>query len=108
YFLFFKQKDGTGMSWATRFTITDASGNPGTLKPTLVDGKPNTNPGGIGSIVPSPTAQATPTANTTATGSSGTADPKATGAGKSGATTLGGVSAVASAIVAGAVALFAF
>ncbi|KAG0255966.1 hypothetical protein BG011_004835 [Mortierella polycephala] len=50
YFLMFQTKDGEGMAWATRFTITDAKGNPGTLKPVIPPGG-KTNPGGVGTIV---------------------------------------------------------
>ncbi|KAF9185046.1 hypothetical protein BGZ51_002988 [Haplosporangium sp. Z 767] len=53
YFLMFQTKDGEGMAWATRFTITDAKGNPGTLKPVIPPGG-KINPGGVGTIVSAP------------------------------------------------------
>ncbi|KAH7029983.1 hypothetical protein BKA57DRAFT_541370 [Linnemannia elongata] len=53
YFLMFQTKDGKGMAWATRFTITDSQGNPGTLRPVIPAGG-KINPGGIGAIVSSP------------------------------------------------------
>ncbi|KAF9124011.1 hypothetical protein BGX30_001145 [Mortierella sp. GBA39] len=52
YFLMFQTKDGNGMAWATRFTITDSKGNPGTLRPVIPEGE-TINPGGIGAIVSS-------------------------------------------------------
>ncbi|KAG0271845.1 hypothetical protein BGZ95_000283 [Linnemannia exigua] len=53
YFLMFQTKDGKGTAWATRFTITDSTGNPGTLKPVIPAGG-KINPGGWGSIVATP------------------------------------------------------
>ncbi|KAG9061115.1 hypothetical protein KI688_007744 [Linnemannia hyalina] len=52
YFLMFQTKDGSGMAWATRFTITDSEGNPGTLRPVIPEGG-TINPGGIGAIISS-------------------------------------------------------
>lgn len=49
----FQTKDGKGTAWATRFTITDSQGNPGTLRPIIPAGE-KINPGGIGAIVSSP------------------------------------------------------
>ncbi|CAO3567114.1 unnamed protein product [Mortierella alpina] len=57
YFLMFVTKDGKGMAWATRFTITDAEGNPGTLKPRIPAGG-KINPGGVGALVEHPTIAA--------------------------------------------------
>lgn len=48
----FQTKDGEDTAWATRFTITDSTGNPGTLRPVIPPGG-KINPGGIGAIVPS-------------------------------------------------------
>ncbi|KAG0311469.1 hypothetical protein BGZ99_010134 [Dissophora globulifera] len=52
YFLTFVQTAGTplsgGLAWSTRFTITDTTGNTGTLAPTGASGA---NPGGNGTIV---------------------------------------------------------
>ncbi|KAG0269628.1 hypothetical protein DFQ27_002849 [Actinomortierella ambigua] len=70
YFLMFKETAGTGLTWATRFHITDAKGVKSTLEPT---GEPNKITAPAGSIVAAPTAAPT----TTTTG----ADPKATAAG---------------------------
>ncbi|KAF9538963.1 hypothetical protein EC957_005999 [Mortierella hygrophila] len=52
YFLMFQTKDGNGMAWATRFTITDSEGNRGTLRPVIPEGG-TINPGGIGAIISS-------------------------------------------------------
>ena len=49
----FQTKDTKTTAWATRFTITDAAGHPGTLKPVIPTGG-KINPGGNGSIVSSP------------------------------------------------------
>ncbi|KAF9353604.1 hypothetical protein BGX26_008633 [Mortierella sp. AD094] len=50
YFLMFQTRDLNAAAWATRFTITDANGDPGNLKPvTPVGGK--INPGGVGTII---------------------------------------------------------
>lgn len=49
----FQTKDGSGMAWATRFTITDDKGNHGTLHPTIPPGG-KINPGGVGAIIPAP------------------------------------------------------
>ncbi|GJJ75013.1 hypothetical protein EMPS_07371 [Entomortierella parvispora] len=53
YFLMFQTKDTKATAWATRFTITDASGNPGTLRPVIPAGE-KINPGGNGAIVSAP------------------------------------------------------
>ncbi|KAK3830720.1 MAG: hypothetical protein J3R72DRAFT_455554 [Linnemannia gamsii] len=53
YFLMFQTKDTKGTAWATRFTITDSTGNPGTLKPVIPAGG-KINPGGWGAIVSTP------------------------------------------------------
>ncbi|KAG0215912.1 hypothetical protein B0O80DRAFT_23296 [Mortierella sp. GBAus27b] len=53
YFLMFQTKDAKYTAWATRFTITDESGNRGTLRPTIPPGG-KINPGGVGSIVAAP------------------------------------------------------
>ncbi|KAK3837621.1 MAG: hypothetical protein JOS17DRAFT_731421 [Linnemannia elongata] len=109
-------------AWTTRFTITDASGNPGTLAPTGVVGQ---NPGATGKIVSggSSGGAATPTGATSgaATGSStatgtpsgsatGTAaNPTATAAGKNSASTVSGsVVSAAAAVAVGVAALMAF
>ncbi|KAF9544833.1 hypothetical protein EC957_011654 [Mortierella hygrophila] len=111
-------------AWTTRFTITDASGNPGTLAPT---GVPGQNPGATGKIVSggSSGATATPTGSASAaTGSasasaSGTAaatgsaaNPTATAAGatdKNSASTISGsVVSAAAAVAVGVAALMAF
>ncbi|KAF9977465.1 hypothetical protein BGZ73_005963 [Actinomortierella ambigua] len=71
YFLTFKTKDtnGTeGIAYSTRFHITDANGVKSSLEPS---GAPGQNSGGVGKVLPSPTAAATTTAS----------DPKATAAG---------------------------
>ncbi|KAF9945967.1 hypothetical protein BGZ70_003474 [Mortierella alpina] len=77
YFLMFETKDGKGMAWATRFTITDAEGNPGTLKPRIPAGG-KINPGGVGALVESPKAASAPIAAASvgldAGSSSGTSD----------------------------------
>ncbi|KAG0206124.1 hypothetical protein BGX28_002377 [Mortierella sp. GBA30] len=57
YFLMFVTKDGKSTAWATRFTITDESGNPGTLKPVIPAGG-KVNPGGVGSIISAPVPKA--------------------------------------------------
>ncbi|KAF9129839.1 hypothetical protein BGW39_003779 [Mortierella sp. 14UC] len=56
YFLMFQTKDGKGTAWATRFTITDSTGNPGTLRPVIPAGG-KINPGGMGAIVSTPVKQ---------------------------------------------------
>ncbi|KAF9939743.1 hypothetical protein BGZ67_008976 [Mortierella alpina] len=61
YFLMFETKDSKGMAWATRFTITDADGNPGTLKPRIPAGG-KINPGGVGTLVEPPKAASAPIA----------------------------------------------
>ncbi|KAF9948172.1 hypothetical protein BGZ72_009870 [Mortierella alpina] len=61
YFLMFETKDSKGMAWATRFTITDADGNPGTLKPRIPAGG-KINPGGVGALVEPPKAASAPIA----------------------------------------------
>ncbi|KAF9289708.1 hypothetical protein BGZ68_008790 [Mortierella alpina] len=107
YFLKFVSAGGQAAepAFTTRFTVTDAAGNPGTLKPT---GSPN--PGGNGTIVSQPAAGSTPTgASPSASGSAGsgsTASP--TGKPTSGAGSLGASMTVAVAAVLGAVALAAF
>ncbi|KAF9206490.1 hypothetical protein BGZ49_002358 [Haplosporangium sp. Z 27] len=50
YFLMFQTKDLNSTAWATRFTITDADGDEGNLKPVMPAGG-KVNPGGVGSIV---------------------------------------------------------
>ncbi|KFH70766.1 hypothetical protein MVEG_03614 [Podila verticillata NRRL 6337] len=59
YFLMFQTKDGSGMAWATRFTITDENGNHGTLHPTIPPGG-KINPGGVGSIISAPKGKEAP------------------------------------------------
>jgi len=49
----FQTKDNKATAWATRFTITDAVGNPGTLRPVIPAGD-KINPGGNESIVSAP------------------------------------------------------
>ncbi|KAF9409343.1 hypothetical protein BGZ94_001993 [Podila epigama] len=94
YFLKFATKDGKGLAWSTRFTITDEAGSP---EPTF---DPTKNPGGNGAIV-TPTAKPT-TAEPTPTPK---ADPAATAAADKGnaASTM-----TASLTVAAAAALSAF
>ncbi|KAG0044584.1 hypothetical protein BGZ83_010186 [Gryganskiella cystojenkinii] len=53
YFLMFQTKDTKTTAWATRFTITDSAGDPGTLRPVIPAGG-KINPGGNGSIVSTP------------------------------------------------------
>ncbi|KAF9585592.1 hypothetical protein BGW38_001645 [Lunasporangiospora selenospora] len=53
YFLMFQTKDTKATAWATRFTITDATGNPGSLHPVIPEGG-KINPGGVGVIVGTP------------------------------------------------------
>ncbi|KAF8924549.1 hypothetical protein EDD21DRAFT_447337 [Dissophora ornata] len=50
YFLMFQTRDLKSTAWATRFTITDANGSPGTLRPTIPPGG-KINPGGVGAII---------------------------------------------------------
>ncbi|KAI1311587.1 hypothetical protein EDD11_003362 [Mortierella claussenii] len=50
YFLMFQTKDQKATAWATRFTITDINGNPGTLRPVIPPGG-KVNPGGNGTII---------------------------------------------------------
>ncbi|KAG0043851.1 hypothetical protein BGZ89_006290 [Linnemannia elongata] len=106
-------------AWTTRFTITDASGNPGTLAPTGVVGQ---NPGATGKIVSGGNSGATPSAGTSATGTpstptgaasgtatGSTANPTATAAGKNSASTISGsVVSAAAAVAVGVAALMAF
>ncbi|KAG0376347.1 hypothetical protein BGX24_007878 [Mortierella sp. AD032] len=106
----------TGVNaWTTRFTITDAAGNPGTLAPT---GPVGSNPGATGAIV-SGGGAATSTAGPSATGGAGTptsgtpANPTATAAGntdkKSSASSVSGtVLSAAAAVAVGVAALMAF
>ncbi|KAF9116646.1 hypothetical protein BGX27_000565 [Mortierella sp. AM989] len=98
-----------GQAWSTRFTITDADGNPGTLKPSAPVGS---NSGAIGSII-STSAGVAPTASgTTPTGSASgsiTAPAGATATGdKSGAASLGASALSAAAVVVVGAALAAF
>ncbi|KAF9177169.1 hypothetical protein BGZ51_009064 [Haplosporangium sp. Z 767] len=118
YFLYIVSDKGD-KAWSTRFTITDASGNPGTLKPT---GPVGSNPGGNGTIVaPGAGATAVPTgasasASATASGSASSTSAGAKASGTAPATTennaAGSVGAsalsVAAAAVLGAAALVAF
>ncbi|KAF9174521.1 hypothetical protein BGX21_002384 [Mortierella sp. AD011] len=122
YFLTFitsaSNKGATAEAWSTRFTITDASGNAGTLAPSAPVGS---NSGAVGTIIStavtaSPTTGATgsnttgaatitsPATATATTGSNATSDKPTSGAASLGAS---GLSAVAAAIV-GAVVLAAF
>ncbi|KAF9359877.1 hypothetical protein BGX26_011167 [Mortierella sp. AD094] len=105
-------KGAPGQAWSTRFTITDANGNPGTLAPS---GPVGSNSGAIGSVI---STSAGPTPTTVGTGSTpasatitSPATANATAAGKptSGAASFGasGLSAVA-AVIVGAAALVAF
>ncbi|KAF9409559.1 hypothetical protein BGZ76_005670 [Entomortierella beljakovae] len=105
---------GPGQAWSTRFTITDAQGNPGTLAPSAPVGS---NSGAIGSIIATPTggSGATPTVGGTTSGAAtptnGTsvANPTATAAGgKNGGSTLSASLSVVAAAAVGAAALFAF
>ncbi|KAG0260048.1 hypothetical protein BG011_002157 [Mortierella polycephala] len=119
YFLYIVSDKGD-KAWSTRFTITDASGNPGTLKPS---GPVGQNPGGNGTIVspgagaaPSVSGSAAPTGSATVSGSPSTtsAGAKPSGAapdadkdnaaGSIGASVL----SVAAAAVLGAAAMVAF
>ncbi|KAG9064598.1 hypothetical protein KI688_002856 [Linnemannia hyalina] len=115
-------------AWTTRFTITDASGNAGTLAPT---GVPGQNPGATGKIVSggsgganpatptgsNSTASGTPSTATagtpsgTAAASGSAANPTATAAGtdKNSASTISGsVVSAAAAVAVGVAALMAF
>ncbi|KAF9366845.1 hypothetical protein BGX34_003945 [Mortierella sp. NVP85] len=109
YFLIFKQTAGptdpssNGQAYTTRFTITDPSGNPGTLVPT---GPVGQNPGGNGTIVvgpPATSAAATGTATSPAKSPSPTADKPGSASSISGS-----AMSAAAALVAGAVAMAAF
>ncbi|KAG0280888.1 hypothetical protein BGZ95_008185 [Linnemannia exigua] len=103
-------------AWTTRFTITDAAGNPGTLAPT---GPVGSNPGATGAIV-SGGGAATTTAGPAATsGAAGTAtsgsaaNPTATAAGNadkknSASAVSGSVLSAAAAFAVGVAALMAF
>ncbi|KAF9147802.1 hypothetical protein BG015_010506 [Linnemannia schmuckeri] len=110
-------------AWTTRFTITDAAGNAGTLAPT---GPVGQNPGATGKIV-SPGGGANPVTPTGATSGAATGSPAATGApsgtasaanptataaggdGKSSASTISGsVVSAAAAVAVGVAALMAF
>ncbi|CAO3566753.1 unnamed protein product [Mortierella alpina] len=112
YFLKFVSAGGQAAepAFTTRFTVTDAAGNPGTLKPTSSPGTPN--PGGNGTIVSQPATGSTPTgAVLSASGSAGsgsTASPTGTPKNANGAGSLGASMAVAAAAVLGAAALVAF
>ncbi|KAK3846380.1 MAG: hypothetical protein J3R72DRAFT_433685 [Linnemannia gamsii] len=113
---FIQITSATGVNaWTTRFTITDAAGNPGTLAPT---GPIGSNPGATGAIV-SGGGAATSTAGPSATGGAGTptsgapANPTATAAGnadkKSSASSVSGtVLSAAAAVAVGVAALMAF
>ncbi|KAF8939910.1 hypothetical protein BGZ47_007941 [Haplosporangium gracile] len=90
YFLMFQTKDGEGMAWATRFTITDSQGNPGTLRPVIPPGE-KINPGGVGAIVSSPIRQSkSPAATQPKLAAAVHAPAKATVAGNVAATSTGG------------------
>ncbi|KAF8941638.1 hypothetical protein EDD21DRAFT_391629 [Dissophora ornata] len=111
YFLSFVQTAGAtnpatnGLAWSTRFTITDTSGNTGTLDPT---GSSGSNPGGNGTIVTATsTAVVTTVGSASSTGTSAsTATATAAGAKANGAALLGAsVLSVAAAVVVGAAAL---
>ncbi|KAF9996791.1 hypothetical protein BGZ65_007635, partial [Modicella reniformis] len=55
YYLMFQTKDDQSTAWATRFIITDANGNTGTLRPAIpLGGK--INPGGVGTIISAPSS----------------------------------------------------
>lgn len=100
-------------AWTTRFTITDASGNPGTLAPT---GVPGQNPGATGSIVSGGTAATSSSASATGSGAASVASTvvpavtaTATAAGKNGASTMSAsVVSAAAAVAVGIAALMAF
>ncbi|KAF9131436.1 hypothetical protein BGW39_001816 [Mortierella sp. 14UC] len=104
-------------AWTTRFTITDASGNPGTLAPT---GPVGSNPGATGSIVSGGTAPPAATGTTgapaatsgAASGTSDPANPTATPGNtdkKSSASVVSGsVLSAAAAVAVGVAALMAF
>ncbi|KAG0303985.1 hypothetical protein BGZ98_006055 [Dissophora globulifera] len=82
YFLTFVQTAGTplsgGLAWSTRFTITDTTGNTGTLAPTGASGA---NPGGNGTIVTGVvTVPATTPTGGASTPSGSSAAPTGTGA----------------------------
>ncbi|KAI1316636.1 hypothetical protein EDD11_009671 [Mortierella claussenii] len=120
YFLTFVGTGGSpGMAWSTRFTITDAAKNAGTLAPSAPIGS---NSGAIGATVTAPvyltaptggvtTAPATATGSVTASASvtrsaTGTAVPTATAAGKNGAASVSASAlSAAAAVVVGAAAL---
>ncbi|KAF9948223.1 hypothetical protein BGZ70_002309 [Mortierella alpina] len=109
YFLKFVSAGGQAAepAFTTRFTVTDAAGNAGTLKPT---GSPN--PGGNGTIVSQPATGSTPTgavpSASGAAGSGSTASPTGNPKNANGAGSLGASMAVAAAAVLGAAALVAF
>ncbi|KAG0288308.1 hypothetical protein BGZ96_007886 [Linnemannia gamsii] len=123
YFIQFVSDKGI-KAWSTRFTITDASGNPGTLAPT---GAPGQNPGATGKIVSGGSAggAATATSGTpgvatgtpsnsaapgSATGSSSAPNPSTTAAGgkNSASAVSGSVISAAAAVAVGVAALMAF
>ncbi|KAG0303891.1 hypothetical protein BGZ98_006175 [Dissophora globulifera] len=56
YFLMFQTKDQKATAWTTRFSIADASGNPGNLHPTIPAGS-KINPGGIGAVIAAPSKE---------------------------------------------------
>ncbi|KAF9923151.1 hypothetical protein FBU30_006753 [Linnemannia zychae] len=98
-------------AWTTRFTITDASGNPGTLAPT---GPVGSNPGATGRIV---SGGATPTATSVAPTASGsasatsaasTATATAAGGANSASIVSGSILSAAAAAAVGVAALMAF
>ncbi|KAF8942559.1 hypothetical protein BGZ47_006353 [Haplosporangium gracile] len=124
YFIQVTSSEGVN-AWSTRFTITDAAGNPGTLAPT---GVPGQNPGATGKIVspggganPATSTGATPTGATSGvatnlpSGTGSAANPTATAAGgqttndKNSASTISGsVVSAAAAVAVGVAALMAF
>ncbi|KAF9203557.1 hypothetical protein BGZ49_006292 [Haplosporangium sp. Z 27] len=115
YFLTFVSSTGV-TAWSTRFTITDADGNAGTLAPSAPVGS---NSGAVGSIVstsviiaPTTSGAAGATATGTITASAGStatgaATATATAAGRTSGASSFGVSGLSAAAVAVA-ALFAF
>ncbi|KAF9918265.1 hypothetical protein BX616_009728 [Lobosporangium transversale] len=78
YFLTFVATNGPGMAWSTRFTITDAAGEAGTLAPSAPVGS---NPGAIGATVTAPVYLNSPTAVVPAPSATTTAPVSGVGAG---------------------------
>ncbi|KAG0311752.1 hypothetical protein BG000_006543, partial [Podila horticola] len=68
YFLFFQTKDAKAMAWSTRFTITDANGNPRSLTPLPLGSMYNPGINGTISTPPPATFSTAPTASGSAPG----------------------------------------